>query len=229
MLNKKDQRIIRQMMRHIRTFPLLDSEIKQFERDLTGMALEAEKRREDFEEILDMTPTEFCDELLCSIGGRKTPGGRRLLKGAGIYYQLTGLIGTALLSLVFLISLFLTIVIPSELGLEGVILLFVAIIGLIFFGAFLLFGNIAERNCGATEKSAQLVNNGKILLVTAVIFDIVVTLYMIFNAGASVGHFNYKLPLLMQVIIFFSCYMPAILYIIGAKRNLPREYVLNEL
>ena len=150
-----------------------------------------------------MTPTEFCDELLCSIGGRKTPGGRRLLKGAGIYYQLTGLIGTALLSLVFLISLFLTIVIPSELGLEGVILLFVAIIGLIFFGTFLLFGNIAERNCGATEKSAQLVNNGKILLVTAVIFDIVVTLYMIFNAGASVGHFNYKLPLLMQVIIFF--------------------------
>lgn len=106
-------------MRHIRTFPLLDSEIRQFERDLTGMALEAEKRREDFEEILDMTPTEFCDELLCSIGGRKTPGGRRLLKGAGIYYQLTGLIGTALLSLVFLISLFLTIVIPSELGLEG--------------------------------------------------------------------------------------------------------------
>ena len=220
MLNKKDQKIIRQMMRHIRTFPLLDSEIRQFERDLTGMALEAEKRREDFEEILDMTPTEFCDELLCSIGGRKTPGGRR---------QLTGLIGTALLSLVFLISLFLTIVIPSELGLEGVILLFVAIIGLIFFGAFLLFGNIAERNCGATEKSAQLVNNGKILLVTAVIFDIVVTLYMIFNAGASVGHFNYKLPLLMQVIIFFSCYMPAILYIIGAKRNLPREYAFNDI
>ena len=210
MLNKKDQKIIRQMMRHIRTFPLLDSEIRQFERDLTGMALEAEKRREDF-------------------GGRKTPGGRRLLKGAGIYYQLTGLIGTALLSLVFLISLFLTIVIPSELGLEGVILLFVAIIGLIFFGAFLLFGNIAERNCGATEKSAQLVNNGKILLVTAVIFDIVVTLYMIFNAGASVGHFNYKLPLLMQVIIFFSCYMPAILYIIGAKRNLPREYAFNNI
>ena len=52
MLNKKDQKIIRQMMRHIRTFPLLDSEIRQFERDLTGMALEAEKRREDFKEIL---------------------------------------------------------------------------------------------------------------------------------------------------------------------------------
>ena len=86
-----------------------------------------------------MTPTEFCDELLCSIGGRKTPGGRRLLKGAGIYYQLTGLIGTALLSLVFLISLFLTIVIPSELGLEGVILLFVAAIGLTFFWLSLSF------------------------------------------------------------------------------------------
>ena len=46
MLNKKDQKIIRQMMHHIRTFPLLDSEIRQFERDLTGMALEAEKSRE---------------------------------------------------------------------------------------------------------------------------------------------------------------------------------------
>lgn len=229
MLNKKDQKILRQMMHHIRTFPLLDSEIKQFERDLTGMALEAEERGENFEDVLDMPPSEFCDELLCSIGGSKAPGGRRLLKGAGIYYQLTGLIGTALLSLVFLISLFLTIVIPSELGLEGVILLFVAIIGLIFFGAFLLFGNTAERDCGTTEKSAQLVNNGRILLVTAVIFDIVATLYMLFNDGASIGHFNYKLPLLMQVIIFFSCYMPAILYIIGAKRNLPREYVLNNI
>lgn len=48
MLNKKDQRIIRQMIRHIRTFPLSDSEIKLLERDLTGMALEAEKRGEDF-------------------------------------------------------------------------------------------------------------------------------------------------------------------------------------
>ena len=81
MLNKKDQRIIRQMIRHIRTFPLSDSEIKQLERDLTGMALEAEKRGEDFEDVLDMTPTEFCDELLYSIGGSKAPGGRYLLKG----------------------------------------------------------------------------------------------------------------------------------------------------
>ena len=182
MLNKKDQKIIRQMMRHIRTFPLLDSEIRQFERDLTGMALEAEKRGEDFEDVLDMTPTEFCDELLYSIGGSKAPGGRYLLKGAGIYYQLTGILGTALFSLILLLALFYTIII-----------------------------------------------NGKILLVTAVIFDIVATLYMIFNAGASVGHFNYKLPLLMQVIIFFSCYMPAILYIIGAKRNLPREYAFNDI
>ena len=214
MLNKKDQRIIRQMIRHIRTFPLSDSEIKQLERDLTGMALEAEKRGEDFEDVLDMTPTEFCDELLYSIGGSKAPGGRYLLKGAGIYYQLTGILGTALFSLILLLALFYTIIIPSELAQTGLLV---------------SFGNIAERDCGTTEKSAQLVNNGKILLVTAVIFDIVATLYMIFNAGASVGHFNYKLPLLMQVIIFFSCYMPAILYIIGAKRNLPRKYAFNDI
>ena len=227
MLNKKDQRIIRQMIRHIRTFPLSDSEIKQLERDLTGMALEAEKRGEDFEDVLDMTPTEFCDELLYSIGGSKAPGGRYLLKGAGIYYQLGIIVVFA--CFVLLLALFYTIIIPSELAQTGLLVLFVAAIGLTFFLLSLSFGNTAERDCGTTEKSAQLVNNGKILLVTAVIFDIVVTLYIIFNAGASVGHFNYKLPLLMQVIIFFSCYMPAILYIIGAKRNLPREYVLNEL
>ena len=94
------------MIRHIRTFPLSDSEIKQLERDLTGMALEAEKRGEDFEDVLDMTPTEFCDELLYSIGGSKAPGGRYLLKGAGIYYQLTGILGTALFSLILLLALF---------------------------------------------------------------------------------------------------------------------------
>ena len=116
MLNKKDQRIIRQMIRHIRTFPLSDSELKQLERDLTGMALEAEKRGEDFEDVLDMTPTEFCDELLYSIGGSKAPGGRYLLKGAGIYYQLTGILGTALFSLILLLALFYTIIIPSELA-----------------------------------------------------------------------------------------------------------------
>ena len=110
MLNKKDQRIIRQMIRHIRTFPLSDSEIKLLERDLTGMALEAEKRGEDFEDVLDMTPTEFCDELLYSIGGSKAPGGRYLLKGAGIYYQLTGILGTALFSLILLLALFYTFI-----------------------------------------------------------------------------------------------------------------------
>ena len=104
---------------------------------------------------------------------------------------------------VLLLALFYTIIIPSELAQTGLLVLFVAAIGLTFFLLSLSFGNIAERDCGTTEKSAQLVNNGKILLVTAVIFDIVATLYMIFNAGASVGHFNYKLPLLMQVIIFF--------------------------
>ena len=152
MLNKKDQKIIRQMMRHIRTFPLLDSEIRQFERDLTGMALEAEKRGEDFEDVLDMTPTEFCDELLYSIGGSKAPGGRYLLKGAGIYYQLTGILGTALFSLILLLALFYTIIIPSELAQTGLLVLFVAAIGLTFFLLSLSFGNIAERDCGTTEK-----------------------------------------------------------------------------
>lgn len=161
MLNKKDQRIIRQMIRHIRTFPLSDSEIKQLERDLTGMALEAEKRGEDFEDVLDMTPTEFCDELLYSIGGSKAPGGRYLLKGAGIYYQLTGILGTALFSLILLLALFYTIIIPSELAQTGLLVLFVAAIGLTFFLLSLSFGNTAERDCGTTEKSAQLVNNGE--------------------------------------------------------------------
>ena len=50
MLNKKDQKIIRQMMRHIRTFPLLDSEIRQFERNFVmncSALLAAEKLQVD--------------------------------------------------------------------------------------------------------------------------------------------------------------------------------------
>lgn len=86
-----------------------------------------------------LTPTEFCDELLYSIGGSKAPGGRYLLKGAGIYYQLTGILGTALFSLILLLALFYTIIIPSELAQTGLLVLFVAAIGLLSFAIFIIW------------------------------------------------------------------------------------------
>lgn len=227
MLTQKNKRIIRKMMHYIRTFPLLESEIQKIKQDLTGMALEAQKRGESFEEILDMKPDEFCDELINSIGGNQSPGGRRLLKGVGIYYQLTGLLGTALLSLAFLISLFLTIVVPSELAFEGVIILLAAGTGLIFFLSFLSFGNMAERYCNTTSRSVQLVSRGKVLLIVAVLLDVAATFYIIVSTSVSLHQLNYALLGLTQVIAFFFCYIPAILYIIGAKRNLPQEYALN--
>ena len=50
MLNKKDQRIIRQMIRHIRTFPLSDSELS----NLNGILPEWLLKLKNVEKILKM-------------------------------------------------------------------------------------------------------------------------------------------------------------------------------
>mgnify|MGYP000205323071 CR=1 FL=1 len=205
MLNKKDQRIIRQMIRHIRTFPLSDSEIKQLERDLTGMALEAEKRGEDFEDVLDMTPTEFCDELLYSIGGSKAPGGRYLLKGCRNLLSINrNSWNSTFFSLILLLALLLYNYNSVRTCTNRITCIICCSNWSYFHFCYLYHLEISLNAIVAQPKSLHsLLIMERILLVTAVIFDIVATLYMIFNVGASVGHFNYKLPLLMQVIIVF--------------------------
>lgn len=89
-LDKKNKKIVQKMYRYIETFPLKDYEIEQMKEDITGMALEAEQRDETLGAVLGKKPRDFCDDILYSIGGIKTPGGRKLLRIAAAYYQILG-------------------------------------------------------------------------------------------------------------------------------------------
>lgn len=93
MLTKKNKRMVRKMRKYIKTFPLTEKEINQMVEDITGMAEEAQERNEDFEIVLGKPVREFCDDLIYSVGGIRAPGGRKLLRGTSIYFQILGLWG----------------------------------------------------------------------------------------------------------------------------------------
>ena len=93
MLTKKNKRMVRKMRKYIRTFPLTEREINQMVEDITGMAEEAQERNEDLETVLGKSVRGFCDDLIYSVGGIKAPGGRKLIRGTSIYFQLLGLWG----------------------------------------------------------------------------------------------------------------------------------------
>ncbi len=57
------------------------------------MAEEAQERNENFETVLGKSVHEFCDDLIYSVGGIRAPGGRKLIRGTSIYFQLLGLWG----------------------------------------------------------------------------------------------------------------------------------------
>ena len=93
MLTKKNKRMVRKMKKYIKTFPLTEKEIDQMIEDITGMAEEAQERNENFETVLGKSVHEFCDDLIYSVGGIRAPGGRKLIRGTSIYFQLLGLWG----------------------------------------------------------------------------------------------------------------------------------------
>lgn len=106
MLTKKNKRMVRKMRKYIKTFPLTEKEINQMVEDITGMAEEAQERNEDFEIVLGKPVREFCDDLIYSVGGIRAPGGRKLLRGTSIYFQILGLWGIVgcLISVCFLLE-----------------------------------------------------------------------------------------------------------------------------
>lgn len=89
-IEEKNKRIIRKMNRYIDTFPLKAHEIALIQKDIAGMAVEANERGELLENVLGKSPREFCDELMYAVGGIKAPGGRKLLRFAGAYYEIAG-------------------------------------------------------------------------------------------------------------------------------------------
>lgn len=141
MLTNKNKKMIRKMRKYIKTFPLTEKEINQMVEDITGMAEEAQERNEDFEIVLGKPVREFCDDLIYSVGGIRAPGGRKLLRGTSIYFQILGLWGIVgcLISVCFFAG-------------ERVHTLWMLAISI---GIWYL-GHYGEANCNNTEKTKQL-------------------------------------------------------------------------
>lgn len=74
-LTKENRKQLHKMMKYVRTFPLQDHEIETIRRDLLGMALEAQTRGSSLQSSLGKKPRDFCDDIIFSIGGIKSPGG----------------------------------------------------------------------------------------------------------------------------------------------------------
>lgn len=200
MLTRKNARIIRKMRRYMKSFPLTELEITQMLEDMKGMAEEAQERGEDFEVVLGKPVHEFCDDLICSVGGIRAPGGRKLLRGTGIYFQLLGLVG-------------MLGALASVIGATGerpkMLVLFIICILVWYMGYY------GENNCNNTKKASRLIMAG--------------TVYILVNIASCIPEFilavdkgmlffkTSDFPILILNILIN--YVPGILFFIGARRN----------
>nr|WP_296267727.1 hypothetical protein [uncultured Merdimonas sp.] len=217
-LNKENRKTLHKMMKYVRTFPLSDLEIETIRRDLLGMAMEAQKRGSTLQASLGEKPRDFCDTLIYSIGGIKSPGGRKLLHISGCYYQIIGAL--AIISNLFvlvismingsvdLLSKSRTDINPSDL---------LSCCACMILGAFLLTaGKRAYQYANNVEKSSLALRWGLAVLVYSFL-DILLDIADFISTAQNppLGFICiYCLIVLIQLIF------PA-LYILGAHRNRP--------
>lgn len=204
MLTKKNKKMVRKMRKYIRTFPLTEREINQMVEDITGMAEEAQERNEDLETVLGKSVRGFCDDLIYSVGGIKAPGGRKLIRGTSIYFQLLGLWGIVgcLINVCFLAG-------------ERVHTLWMLAISI---GIWYL-GHYGEANCNNTEKTKQLTAGIVIYMGINLLMYCNEFIFVIDKGKAFLRTSDFPI-LIIGMIINLG---PAILYLIGARRNRPAE------
>ena len=204
MLTKKNKRMVRKMRKYIRTFPLTEREINQMVEDITGMAEEAQERNEDLETVLGKPIRGFCDDLIYSVGGIKAPGGRKLIRGTSIYFQLLGLWGIVgcLINVCFLAG-------------ERVHTLWMLAISI---GIWYL-GHYGEANCNNTEKTKQLTAGIVIYMGINLLMYCNEFIFVIDKRKAFLRTSDFPI-LIIGMIINLG---PAILDLIGARRNRPAE------
>ncbi len=202
MLTNKNKKMIRKMRKYIKTFPLTEKEINQMVEDITGMAEEAQERNEDFEIVLGKPVREFCDDLIYSVGGIRAPGGRKLLRGTSIYFQILGLWGIVgcLISVCFFAG-------------ERVHTLWMLAISI---GIWYL-GHYGEANCNNTEKTKQLTAGIVIYMGVNLLMYCNEIIVAIDNGKAFLKTSDFPI-LIIGIIVNFG---PAILYLVGARRNRP--------
>ena len=204
MLTKKNKRMVRKMRKYIRTFPLTEREINQMVEDITGMAEEAQERNEDLETVLGKSVRGFCDDLIYSVGGIKAPGGRKLIRGTSIYFQLLGLWGIVgcLINVCFLDG-------------ERIHALWI----LAFSIGIWYLGHYGEANCNNTAKTKQLTAGIVIYMGINLLMYCNEFIFVIDKGKAFLRTSDFPI-LIIGMIINLG---PAILYLIGARRNRPAE------
>ena len=204
MLTKKNKRMVRKMRKYIRTFPLTEREINQMVEDITGMAEEAQERNEDLETVLGKSVRGFCDDLIYSVGGIKAPGGRKLIRGTSIYFQLLGLWGIVgcLINVCFLDG-------------ERIHALWI----LAFSIGIWYLGHYGEANCNNTAKTKQLTAGIVIYMGINLLMYCNEFIFVIDKGKAFLRTSDFPI-LIIGMLVNLG---PAILYLIGARRNRPAE------
>ena len=172
--------------------------------DITGMAEEAQERNEDLETVLGKSVRGFCDDLIYSVGGIRAPGGRKLIRGTSIYFQLLGLWGIVgcLINVCFLAG-------------ERVHTLWMLAISI---GIWYL-GHYGEANCNNTEKTKQLTAGIVIYMGINLLMYCNEFIFVIDKGKAFLRTSDFPI-LIIGMIINLG---PAILYLLGARRNRPAE------
>lgn len=175
-IEEKNKRVIRKMNRYIDTFPLKAHEIALIQKDIAGMAVEAMERGEFLENILEKSPKEFCDELMYAVGGIKAPGGRKLLRFAGAYYEIAGfvLLFFSGLNLGFIFILCFGILLGEYMSAKIWIAFLLSELGLLSFGGlFYVAGKKAVRYSSDMSKTLPASALGVGMLFLGVILQII--------------------------------------------------------
>lgn len=221
-IEEKNKRIIRKMNRYIDTFPLKAHEIALIQKDIAGMAVEASERGELLGNVLGKSPREFCDELMYAVGGIKAPGGRKLLRFAGAYYEIAGfaLLFFAGLNLGFICYLGFGSLLGdyAELWMWIDFLLW-EIILLSLGGLIYAAGKKMNRYSSDVSRTIQAVGLGVGMLLLGIILQIISMKY----AGYIFGFFEDAQEILvyMDVPCFVLWICASVACIIGAIRNRP--------
>ena len=221
-LTKENRKQLHKMMKYVRTFPLQDHEIETIRRDLLGMALEAQTRGSSLQSSLGKKPRDFCDDIIFSIGGIKSPGGRKLLRIAGGYYQIVGAMGLISSLLVLTLSLIDGAVHLFSTGTAGILTseFIASIINTFIAVLYLMAGTRAYKYANNVTKSYLAMRWGIGMLVLDILFYIK---RLIENLTTASGEtFLLHLTLFVSGVALLFLIFP-VLYIIGAHRNRPHS------
>ena len=179
-------------------------------------------RRKRAGPLFNPQPRDFCDDIIFSIGGIKSPGGRKLLRIAGCYYQIVGAMGLISSLLVLTLSLIDGAVHLFSTGTAGILTseFIASIINTFIAVLYLMAGTRAYKYANNVTKSYLAMRWGIGMLVLDILCYIK---QLIVNLTTASGEtFLLHLTLFASGVALLFLIFP-VLYIIGAHRNRPHS------